>query len=132
MRLGTFLFALGISVMASRPWLIGANNAKEFLMTGDRLTAQEAKDIGLIRHVVPAERLMEDAYARALRLANGPRMAIEGTKLTINRLLRQAVEATLDYGLQKEKECMLMYTDGLIDAVNFEGDLWGKEIIPPT
>ncbi len=58
-----------------------------------------------------ADRLMEEANARALRLANGPRMAIEGTKLTINRLLRQAVEATLDYGLQKEKECMLVSED---------------------
>ena len=38
-------------------------------------------------------------------------MAIEGTKATINRVLRQAVEASLDYGLQKEKECMLVSED---------------------
>ncbi len=93
------------------PWLIGANNAKEFLMTGDRLTAAEAKDIGLIRHVVPPSELMAVAQEKALRLASGPRMAIEGTKMTINRLLRQAVEATLDYGLLKEKECMLVSED---------------------
>lgn len=93
------------------PWLIGANNAKEFLMTGDRLSAAEARELGLIRHVVPADRLMIEARNKAQRLANGPRMAIEGTKLTINRLLRQAVEATLDYGLQKEKECMLVSED---------------------
>ena len=93
------------------PWLIGANNAKEFLMTGDRLTAAEAKDIGLIRHVVPAEQLREVARAKATRLATGPRMAIEGTKMTINRLLRHAVDATLDYGMLKEKECMLVSED---------------------
>jgi enoyl-CoA hydratase/carnithine racemase len=93
------------------PWLIGANNAKEFLMTGDRLSAAEAKELGLIRHVVPADQLMAEARKKAERLATGPRMAIEGTKLTINRLLRQAVEATLDYGLQKEKECMLVSED---------------------
>ncbi len=93
------------------PLLIGINNAKEFLMTGDRLSAAEAREIGLIRHVVPQEELMAQARERAERLANGPRMAIEGTKMTINRLLRQAVEATLDYGLQKEKECMLVSED---------------------
>ena len=93
------------------PWLIGANNAKEFLMTGDRLTAAEAKDIGLIRHVVPAPELMAVAQSKAARLASGPRMAIEGTKMTINRLLRQAVDATLDYGMLKEKECMLVSED---------------------
>ena len=93
------------------PVLIGANSAKEFLMTGDRLSAQEAREIGLIRHVVTAEDLMIEARSKAERLANGPRMAIEGTKMTINRLLRQAVDATLDYGLQKEKECMLVSED---------------------
>ena len=93
------------------PWLIGANNAKEFLMTGDRLSAEDARELGLIRHVVPATELMTEARKKAERLANGPRMAIEGTKMTINRLLRQAVEATLDYGLQKEKECMLVSED---------------------
>ena len=93
------------------PWLIGANNAKEFLMTGDRLNAAEAKELGLIRHVVQADQLMAEARKIAERLANGPRMAIEGTKMTINRLLRQAVETTLDYGLQKEKECMLVSED---------------------
>jgi enoyl-CoA hydratase len=93
------------------PLLLGINNAKEFLLTGDRLTAKEAKDIGLIRHVEPADLLMTRAHEIATRMANGPRMAIEGTKLTINRLLRHAVEATLDYGIQKEKECMLVSTD---------------------
>ncbi len=93
------------------PWLVGMNNAKEFLMTGDRLTAEEARDIGLIRHVVAADALMAEARKKAERLANGPRMAIEGTKATLNRVLRQAVEASLDYGLQKEKECMLVSED---------------------
>jgi enoyl-CoA hydratase len=55
--------------------------------------------------------LMTKAQEIATRMANGPRMAIEGTKLTINRLLRQAVEATLGYGIQKEKECMLVSND---------------------
>jgi sigma-B regulation protein RsbU (phosphoserine phosphatase) len=27
----------------------------------------------------------------------------------------------------KDGDCLLFYTDGLIDAVNFEGDFWGKE-----
>ncbi len=93
------------------PLLVGVNNAKEFLMTGERLSAIEARELGLIRHVVPADELMSEARVRAERLANGPRMAIEGTKQTINRLLRQAVEATLDFGLQKEKECMLVSED---------------------
>ena len=93
------------------PLLVGMNNAKEFLMTGDRLTAIEARELGLIRHVVDPETLMDTAMEKAQRLANGPRMAIEGTKQTLNCLLRQAVDATLDYGLLREKECMLVSED---------------------
>jgi len=93
------------------PWLVGVANAKEFLMTGERLTAAEARDIGLIRHVVAPDELMDTAMRKAEALASGPRMAIEGTKLTINRVLKQAVDASLDYGLQKEKECMSISED---------------------
>ena len=93
------------------PLLLGINNAKAFLLTGDWLTAAAAKEIGLIRDVVSADLLMTHAQTMATRMATGPRMAIEGTKLTINRLLRNAVEATLDYGIQKEKECMLVSND---------------------
>jgi len=80
-------------------------------MTGDRLTAAEAKELGLIRHVVPAKDLMPMAFEKAQRLATGPRMAIEGTKQTLNCLLRQAVDATLDYGLLREKQCMQVSED---------------------
>ncbi len=93
------------------PLLVGINNAKEFLMTGDRLSAAEAKELGLIRHVVPHDELLALASARAQRLASGPRMAIEGTKQTLNCLLRQAVDVTLDYGLLREKECMQVSED---------------------
>ena len=93
------------------PLLVGMHNAKEFLMTGDRLTAAEAKELGLIRHVVPADDLMRVAHEKAQRLATGPRMAIEGTKQTLNCLLRQAVDATLDYGLLREKQCMQVSED---------------------
>jgi sigma-B regulation protein RsbU (phosphoserine phosphatase) len=27
----------------------------------------------------------------------------------------------------KDDDCLLFYTDGLIDAANFDGDLWGRE-----
>ena len=93
------------------PLLVGMHNAKEFLMTGDRLTAEEAKELGLIRHVVRAADLLKVAHAKAERLATGPRMAIEGTKQTLNCLLRRAVDATLDYGLLREKQCMQVSED---------------------
>ncbi len=41
------------------------------------------------------------------------------------------VEATAQYDIQavelKDGDCLLFYTDGLIDAANFEGALWGRD-----
>jgi len=42
---------------------MGAARAKEFLLTGDLLTAVEAERMGLINHVVPADELMATALA---------------------------------------------------------------------
>lgn len=87
------------------PWLVGAARAKEYLMTGDLLTAAEAERIGLVNHVVPAERLMDEALALAERLANGPTRAIRGTKVSVNKLLRDSVNQVLDTSLALEKLC---------------------------
>src|SRR5882724_4115336 len=71
------------------PWLVGAARAKEFLLTGDLLTAAEAERIGLINHVVPADQLMTTAMALAQRFAIGPTQAIRGTKASVNKILRE-------------------------------------------
>jgi enoyl-CoA hydratase len=87
------------------PWLVGAARAKEFLMTGDLLTAEEAYRIGLVNHVVPADELMQKALALADRLANGPTQAIRGTKVSVNKILRETVNLVLDTSLALEKLC---------------------------
>jgi enoyl-CoA hydratase len=87
------------------PWLVGAARAKEFLMTGDLLTAEEAHRIGLVNHVVAADDLMPKAFALADRLANGPMQAIRGTKVSVNKILRETVNLVLDTSLALEKLC---------------------------
>ena len=87
------------------PWLVGAARAKEFLMTGDLLTAEEAHRIGLVNHVVPADQLLASALALADRLANGPTQAIRGTKVSVNKILRETVNLVLDTSLALEKLC---------------------------
>ncbi|MSP79207.1 MAG: enoyl-CoA hydratase/isomerase family protein [Dehalococcoidia bacterium] len=86
------------------PWLVGAARAKEFLMTGDLITAQEAERIGLINRVVPDEALMPTAMELATKLANAPTRAIRGTKASVNKMLRDSVNLVLDSSLALEKE----------------------------
>lgn len=84
------------------PLLVGPHRAKEYLMTGALIPAAEAERIGLVNHVVPADRLMEEALAFADRLAKGATLAIRFTKLAIQRMIKQNVLATLDLSLALE------------------------------
>ncbi|MBO6783839.1 MAG: enoyl-CoA hydratase/isomerase family protein [Alphaproteobacteria bacterium] len=78
------------------PQLIGYARAKEYLMTGDLLTAGQAAEIGLINHAVPAGDLDGAVNAMAERLAGGAINAIKWTKASVNAGLKQAANAVLD------------------------------------
>ncbi len=84
------------------PALVGAARAKEYLMTGDLLSAKEAERIGLINRVVPPEELMSTAMGLARRLAQGPTWAIRWTKFSINKQLRAQMNLALDTSLALE------------------------------
>ncbi len=78
------------------PMLMGANRAKEYLMTGDLVTAQDADRLGLTNHVVPLESLMDEAMAMARRLAAGPQIAIRFNKRLVNKDLEARVVQLYD------------------------------------
>jgi enoyl-CoA hydratase len=76
--------------------------AKEYALTGARIPAQRAVEMGLANHVV-ADPLSE-ALACAKRVAELPRQAVESTKRLLNLHLERAVLATLDYATTAEDQ----------------------------
>lgn len=84
------------------PQRIGLCRAKEFLLTGDLLTAAEAKEIGLINHCVAPDQLDQRVEAFCERLLAGAQGAIRATKVLLNLELKRIVTATLDAGLAYE------------------------------
>ena len=84
------------------PQLVGYARAKEYLLTGDLLTAKEAERIGLINHAVPRTELDAKVNALANKLANGATKAIKWTKTSINIPLRQLAHSMLDASLAYE------------------------------
>jgi enoyl-CoA hydratase len=88
------------------PWLIGTGRAKYHLMTGDPIKAEEAERIGLIERVVEPGTALAEAHTLAARLAKGHLAAIRGTKISVNKLLHDAVNIVLDTSLALEKETM--------------------------
>jgi len=95
--------AAGDGGAAIWPLLVGPARAKEYLMTGDSLTAVEAERIGLVNHVVPAQEVLASATEMARRFADGPRRAVQATKASVNKLVRDAVNLVLDTSLALEK-----------------------------
>jgi enoyl-CoA hydratase len=86
------------------PLLTSLMLAKEYALTGDRIPAKRAAEIGLVNHVVPDGEVMDQALACARRIAALPQQAVEDTRRVINLHLERAVLATLDFALGAEEK----------------------------
>jgi enoyl-CoA hydratase len=84
------------------PLLLGPARAKQYLMTGDALKADEAERIGLVNRVVPAAELEREAMAFAARLAAGAPLAVQFTKAAVNKLVKDALNTAFDASLALE------------------------------
>lgn len=60
--------------------------AKEFLLLGERMSAQRAEQFGMVNRIVPRERLKEEAQGIALKLAAQPRLGLWLTKQAVNHV----------------------------------------------
>jgi enoyl-CoA hydratase/carnithine racemase len=78
--------------------------AKQYLLTGDRLGAYEAVELGLANFVVPGEQLLDEALVFAHRLAAQPPQAVQETKAILNQHLRANAVRALGYGLATESQ----------------------------
>jgi enoyl-CoA hydratase len=78
------------------PLAVGPARAKQYLLTGDPLSAAEAERIGLVNRVVPAAALADEAMAFAARLAAGAPLAVRYTKLAVNKLVKDALNVAFD------------------------------------
>ena len=70
----------------AHPYELNPRIAKEFLMTGDRMGAERAYQMGMVNRVVPREQLEAETYALAARVAKQPRMGLALTKQAINQV----------------------------------------------
>lgn len=67
------------------PWIIGMKKTRELLYTGDTVTAEEAKQLGIVNRVVSENKLEEETRALAVKIALVPPEVMRLTKLPINR-----------------------------------------------
>lgn len=81
---------------------IGLTRAKEYLLTGDLLTATKAAEIGLINHAVPLDELDARVDAFCAKLLAGAMVAIRATKVLTNLELKRLATALMDAGIAYE------------------------------
>jgi enoyl-CoA hydratase len=86
------------------PLNIGLLRAKSFLLTGERVPAAQAVEMGLATRVVAADALLAEAKAVAHRIAALPPQAVQDTKAVLNQHLRQASVTMLGFGLAAESQ----------------------------
>jgi len=86
------------------PFMMSMLKAKEYLFTGDRITAEMAVQLGLANRVVPHEDLMTEALTLAGRLAEQPPQALQETKRSLNLHLQHAALNVLPFALSAETE----------------------------
>jgi 2-(1,2-epoxy-1,2-dihydrophenyl)acetyl-CoA isomerase len=73
------------------------------LLTGCRISGQEAKDIGLVDLLVDKEELLERAQAFAQELASAAPLAVQSMKATLRANLLQAVPVALARELAQQQ-----------------------------
>ena len=83
------------------PWVLGMRKAKEMLFTGERFTAIEGLQYGMINRVVPRSELEEETLTLARRIASAPPFGLKLIKRSLNRTMdaqgfRTAVAAHFD------------------------------------
>jgi len=69
----------------AHPWVLGPRRAKEVLYTGDRFSAAQAYEWGMVNRVVAREELETETFALAEKIATMPQFGLALTKRAVNQ-----------------------------------------------
>jgi enoyl-CoA hydratase len=84
--------------------IVGIAKAKEMIYTGMRIKADEAKEIGLVNHVVSRDNLKDAVMDMAKVMAAKGKLALFDAKKSINRLHESFIEDGLKYEIDRWSE----------------------------
>lgn len=98
------------------PRLIGLQRAAALMMTGDKITAAEAEQMGMIYRAVPDAQLAPIAAELATTLAQMPTVALGLTKRALNKTFQHTLQAQLE--LEKDMQTKAGTTEDFKEGVN--------------
>jgi len=98
------------------PQLVGPYKAKEWILGGAMIEAQEAKDNHILNEIVPKDKLMSVVLEKAEKIASGPYYANLLTKEIINKSSLRTLEETLE--AESYAQTLLQQTDDHKEGVS--------------
>lgn len=116
-----------VSVFLTRQ--IGEKKARDLLLTGRIVEATEAKELGLVNEIVPAEKLL----ARAKELAEVLIAASPGSLSRAKRLMTSAAAAAVDHDLERailenaRIRCTPDFKEGLASFLEKRKPVWQEK-----
>ena len=84
------------------PMLLGANRGRYFLLTGQRIDAQQALELGVVSEVLAPDALLPRAHELARKLARQPATTLRYTRDAVTHPIKRALLDNLAYGLALE------------------------------
>lgn len=84
------------------PLVLGPNRGRYFLLTGQKLSAQQALDLGVVSEVLASEQLLPRAWELAQQIIVRPTLAVRYARVAITQNLKKLMLENLGYGLALE------------------------------
>ena len=82
--------------------LLGPNRGRYFLLTGQKISAQQALQLGIVNEVLPLDQLMPRALVLADQLAQLPPLTARYTRVVLTQRLKKVIDESVGYGLALE------------------------------
>jgi len=84
------------------PLLLGIVRGRYFLLTGQKLSAEQALEFGIVNEVLAADELMSRAFTLAAEIASQPILAVRYTRVAMGMLIKNLLADSLSHGLALE------------------------------
>ncbi len=86
------------------PWEFGVRKAKELLFTGRAITAEVARELGMVNRVVPREQLETETLELAREIACQPLLGLKAAKESVNQMQNeQGLYNSLRHGMAMQQ-----------------------------
>jgi enoyl-CoA hydratase/carnithine racemase len=92
----------GDGVHVIYPMLLGWNRARYFLIMGEIIRGQQAKDWGLVSELMPADKVLPRAWEIARNLAKKPKSQLRATRIVLAEKIKRDVQDMLAFGITAE------------------------------